>query len=81
MEVKYYRKAGTCRRVVTPTLFNYITLPPESAVALRAHQEFKTPDELTQAMQGFEEVTAEEWKSFLATFYQSVAKERQEVFN
>jgi hypothetical protein len=77
METKYYRKAGTCRRLVTATCFNFITLPPESVVALRGEQVFQTPALMEEAMKGFEEVTAEEWKSFYFTFLQSVTAERQ----
>ncbi len=78
-EVKYYRKKGTCIRLIASAAFNYITLPPDSVVALRGEQVFKTVAEMETALEGFEPVPAAEWRSFYTTFCSLVTAERERL--
>lgn len=75
----YYRKAGRCMKVLSPTEMRTIILPPDSLVAERFTSRYPDLERLTEQLKGSEECTAEKFKEFLTTFYSEVDSERNEL--
>ena len=78
---KYYRKDGRCVRQDAPTSTWTIGLPPEFKVPVRFPTEYPSAERLEADLKSFTPSTAEEFKSFVATFYQQVGHERQQFSN
>lgn len=76
---QYFRKAGRIIRQDDPLNTWTITLQPEAKVAMRYHTQWPSAERLAQELAGMEPATAEKFKEFAATFYQQVAKERQQM--
>ena len=76
---KFYRLLGQCLRQDSPTEAWIITLPPQSKVPLRQHVKDANPEHIDLLKKGMTATTAEDFKSFVFGFYQSVAQERARV--
>lgn len=77
---QYFRKAGRCIRQDSATTTWTIGLPPEFTVPVRFPTMHPSPERLQEELRGYEPSDAATFKSFLCTFYQGVAQER-DVFN
>lgn len=73
----YYRKAGKCIKVMGPTQARVIILPPESMVPERFTSSYPSSERLAEEIAGMNASSEQEFKSFLITFYQGVAAERE----
>jgi len=74
---QYFRKAGRCIRVDSPTKSWTIGLPPEFKVPVRSCDNHSSPEHLSHLIKDLDNSTEEEFKSFLFSFYKSVAVERE----
>lgn len=74
---KFYRNGGRCIRVDSDTRTWTIILPPEIKVASRYPTTYPSAERLQEDLRDMEEVGEDIFKSFLFTFYQTVASERE----
>lgn len=75
----YYRKAGKCIKVVSPTETRTIILPPERIVPERFSTIYPARERLIEELLDYTLTDAITWRSFFFTFAQAVQAEREKA--
>lgn len=77
----YYRNNGRCIKVLTPTVVNLITLPPDAPVPLRDIVTYPSTALLLEELKTYSPSNADTWKGFLFEFYRRVKAEHELALN